>query len=1720
MDAFRTHKEVVDEYKNYLSSFIRIKDERINEYVKSTTMENELIPPPLVQFNPSYEKKETFEDLVSEGIVEPNLLNAINLFPPFRHQVEAIRLGVEGKGFVVTSGTGSGKSLTFLATIFNDLFKQGTNKPKGINAILVYPMNALINSQEEEINKYAEKYKEKTGREFPIKYSKYTGQESGDIRERVRREEPDIILTNYMMLELLMTRRSEAWFRNSIENNLQYLVYDELHTYRGRQGADVSMLNRRIQALAKNDLIIIGTSATMASKGTPDEKKEEVAKVANIIFGKNYELRQIINEYLVASTAGREPSKEELQNVLTNEIEISGSEEDLKNHALANWIETNIALKSNEGTLERATPLSIEDMAKRLATFTEMGIDTIQKRIIELLKWVEQVNANNRANGIFRTYLPYRFHQFISQTGTVSVTLQSRKERHISSSIEPYIKVDGKDMKLFPVLFSRYSGYDFIKAKLNLEANIIESARFNEEFENNKTKTTDKSYDMEDFKYGYILLEEGDEEWETEIEGYLPETWYKTNGVDLKPYYEMVLPRPIYFDSQGNFSFTPNDSYTLKGYYMPTPLRIDISSSMIYDDRRINDNTKLSSLGSEGRSTATSIMSYAIVNSLINQGERYQDQKLLSFTDNRQDAALQSGHFNDFYATVRLRAALYTALKNKELNAANIGGELLKTLNLKEKEYAKNPSEIEEIPDRSNEKAVRALLLYRAFQDLKRGWRYVMPNLEQVGLLEIDYESLSELSSISILFENIEMLSDMTDAERYRLLKNILDYFRTNFSLNHDLFDSITDIENQMKFRLNSDTPWSLGEKEEAAIPSVMTIQSIQRKIRGLYPKSIGARSSLGKFLQRTRADRGFDRLRKDDYEEWLNQIMEVLAKGAILVPISHHMLPDNNMYQLNADKIVWKQKENEVAEMDATRFNFYNEMLEPHTNSYFKELYKKDFTTLTKHLIAREHTGQIKAADRIEREDKFRAGEISTLYCSPTMELGIDISNLNIVHMRNVPPNAANYAQRSGRAGRSGQTALVFTYCSNSSPHDVHYFRHSEQMVAGIVQPPQIDMNNEELLLTHLNAYVLTQLGVDEINASIAELMDLSNETAVKLKDNIKESISNQINKFKFQFVEEFKKVIALLPQNVKSDWYSEDWVLKKIEGFLPRFESSFNRWIVLFENATQQRIKAQAIIDNHAIAATHEEKRNAKYQERFARNQIENLKNKDSENRNSSFSEFYIFRYLAAEGFLPGYNFTRLPIRLVLGKAYRDDVEVVSRSRSMALSEFAPLNIVYHSGSKYRIRRMMISDADSSLEKMLVSIDTGYVFMNEETAQANIDPITGAQLKGEKIEHFSNLIEMREAIGEPIERITSQEEERNRLGFEIQSFFNYPKGIENTQSVVLKRGDQRLLQLYFNGATQMVKLNKKPKRASEDGFLINSENGAWLTQNEINESEDKQEAARQIFLYTKDTADTLYIQPLSNIGSKPEEIISLSYALKRGIERIFMVEDSEIGVDTIGNPEKPNILIHEAAEGSLGVLSQLLENPTRMKEWFRESYIAMHFDPDTHEETDKGKQTPKASYEDLLSYYNQRYHEQLDRHAIKELLEYLMECDIEIIQGYDNDRDEQYKYLLDSYDKNSSTELKFLEHLYKNDYALPDKAQVNLKDYYISADFVYMKKDTPTIIFIDGSVHDRPDVQADDANKRQLLKDAGYDVIVWHYMEPLEELMKRRKDVFRKVK
>ena len=116
----------------------------------------------------------------------------------------------------------------------------------------------------------------------------------------------------------------------------------------------------------------------------------------------------------------------------------------------------------------------------------------------------------------------------------------------------------------------------------------------------------------------------------------------------------------------------------------------------------------------------------------------------------------------------------------------------------------------------------------------------------------------------------------------------------------------------------------------------------------------------------------------------------------------------------------------------------------------------------------------------------------LPVLFCSPTMELGVDISALNAVYLRNMPPTPANYAQRSGRAGRSGQAALVITYCSAQGPHDQYYFGRAAAMVSGIVRPPALDLANRDLIEAHLHAVWLAEAGAGTA-ADIPHVLDLT---------------------------------------------------------------------------------------------------------------------------------------------------------------------------------------------------------------------------------------------------------------------------------------------------------------------------------------------------------------------------------------------------------------------------------------------------------------------------------------------------------------------------------------------------------------------------------------------------------------------------------------------------
>jgi hypothetical protein len=412
--------------------------------------------------------------------------------------------------------------------------------------------------------------------------------------------------------------------------------------------------------------------------------------------------------------------------------------------------------------------------------------------------------------------------------------------------------------------------------------------------------------------------------------------------------------------------------------------------------------------------------------------------------------------------------------------------------------------------------------------------------------------------------------------------------------------------------------------------------------------------------------------------------------------------------------------------------------------------------------------------------------------------------------------------------------------------------------------------------------------------------------------------------------------------------------------------------------------------------------------------------------------------------------------------------------------------------------------------------------VFLDEQGDKINNDPITGTSLsKKDEAELKTNVLELAESHTRPVERISCEEEERTSTGYLIDQYFNFTKGIHSTTKTVLKYDEEPLLNIRYGPSTTLLQFNRKwrrAKEADEGGYRIGLTSGFWKTAKE-EEKQNTKDPIKKVHVYTTDTADVLYIEPVKALGADENMVITLNYAIKRAIELIFQIEESELGAWIMGKGESPNILLYEASEGSLGVLSELANNPDKLKEVFRKAFEICHFDLETREETKKGLDTPKASYDDLLSYYNQRHHDQIDRRSIKDALIKLMDAKVEVSKRLGSSYQERFEELIDRYDKSSATEYKFLNYLYNHGIRLPDHAQVNLKDYYISADFIYEDTNgTQTVVFIDGSVHDNSEMIEKDRKQREALSSAGIDMIIWRYDDHLDDLMEKRKDIFRK--
>lgn len=1607
MDVFDLNDALIGAYQQFARSFTEIRSEPLLRQVDAIYESGRYWPEPLIAINPHFAMGDTIGELTASGTLHQNTGKIFGSLPGlYRHQQQALVKAAAGRSFVVTTGTGSGKSLCFFVPILDAAVRaRMAGEPRRTRAIIIYPMNALANSQMKELEKYISS--SDLSDDLRPTFARYTGQDGDISREEIRKTKPDILLTNFMMLELLLTRQS-ARDRDVIENaqGLDFIVLDELHTYRGRQGADVAMLMRRLRdrVCGSKTPVCIGTSATMASEGSAESRQEAVARVASRLFGTPISSEDVIGESLQRATgnvAASDIFATQLRESMMSPIPDVMRDEELAKHPLAQWIELEIGLEEGQ-ELRRRRPTTLSRAADRLSDATSVEPARCADQLKRMLTLMSEPEVN-RGGSSAKAFMAFKMHQFISGAGFAYSTAHEDARRRIT--------VEGQrndpqnpDAYLYPTFFCRQCGQDYLCVAVDeVQGQRVLAPRSIDE--------TPIESDDEEATAGYLLLEP-DNDAEFEFNGSpdrYPEDWTEIVGhqVRIRSNRRRSMPREVQIAPNGAL-----DDGGRKAWFIPGKFRFCLTCrNQPTQAREIN---KLAGLSAEGRSSSTTLITSTILRWMNDPAAQVSrtKRKLLGFTDNRQDAALQAGHFNDFTFVTLLRAGMLKAVRDAGPDGiadADFGRAVQNALGFvapneaRRGEWMLNP-EVKGPSRQDAERILAGVLAHRVWADLRRGWRFTNPNLEELGLIEVSYLGVEELAEDEALLLQCPELALQPIERRVAFINTLFDAMRQALAVSAEALDDTEVASRAERSRHHLREPWAISMQEKLRSAAALVIDQPKRTARAeLTVIRAGARSGLVR------------RLRSAQF--WGDRIDGDLCVEAIRAVLDHAV--EYNLVQrftTDFDVVGWRLAGASVRLTSGSGAK--------QGNAYFSNLYthlagvlEADDAPFIFGLESREHTAQVDQERREWREARFRweeadkayvqsnkdemrqVGEptvfLPALFCSPTMELGVDISALNAVYLRNAPPTPANYAQRSGRAGRSGQAALVVTYCAAQSPHDQYYFARRGDLVDGIVKPPALDLANEDLLRAHLHAIWLSETG-HELAADIPQVLALDGHEQ-PLRPEVAEAITKPElgTRAEAAMLRVLHSVREELPAG-SGPWADDlgGFASATAAAAAEKFDDAFDRWRQLYQSAQGQLREANRISETPGISA--KDRKEAKSQQIQANEQIALLERGASRNG----SDFYTYRYLATEGFLPGYNFPRLPVYAFVPASGVSATRsaYLQRARFLAISEFGPHSLVYHEGRAFRVVKAKLPLELRTLADGKLATSTLWVcgqcggFHKAEVERC---AVCGASMAG--AEPVRNAVRIDNVETIPAERITANDEERQRRGFEIQSVFAWSErnGSQPTLEAWVADKDGMVLSVDYGAGATICRINKGLRRRTQKsllGFNIDPVTGKWAksVEDEEGEPDPDRTLAQRIVPIVQDVKNAALIRWSQDLS--PVSVATLQHALTRGIGLVFELEEGEVQTEpTPSKDDRRAILAYEATEGGAGVLNRLAREPNAMSRVARQALDIMHFrnveaaieaaDPNALE-SDPDAGCVKGCYRCLLSYYNQPDHALLDRH------------------------------------------------------------------------------------------------------------------------------------------
>lgn len=1757
-NPFLTYEECKNTYKSFIDSYHRFKNPEIEKWVRKNTEEGHLLwREPFLHISRTFSKGKSLQYFVDQNIVEKECLRIFrdNIkdknSPPvllYQHQSEAIfNIAQNKNNTIVATGTGSGKSFCFGIPIISECLKMKKDGIRGIKAVIVYPMNALANSQYEDFAARLEgsgltiaiytgdtlykeedaqcEFKQITGREYPYDSELIS-------REMIKQKKPDILLTNYQMLELILTRfEDKELFPLHQRGVFKFLVLDEIHSYSGRRGADVACLIRRLKwhTGTMGKLICIGTSATIQS-GEGEDSKKIMAKFASKIYGEEFKPEYIIGE-------SYENNPERLIDALPDKIKIT--EEDFQLFDGSTSSVLNLSQKINK------EPIKSEDLEylgealkdNPILNFIEKSLDKVKSLTLLIEDYQKKYRPNVDYKKIameviagllvgsaitenHRKRFSLKLHTFFSQgrgiKGTIeknNVCLSDRGDTKLIS------QNTGKEMDAFQIVFCQACGQEYYYG-----------AKVGEKF---IPQDINSSVDEEIGESGYLMLGHWGEE---EIP--LPDSWITVKGNVKKDKIDFK-PQNLYFDNVKN-KFN-NGGEGIKVTFIPEPFMFCPNCGIDYD-KRSSEYNKLRVYGRVGRATANDVLVSKILENLPQS-----QQKVIVFTDNRQDTAFQSGHLNDRSRRLLFRCLLYNVLKEKNAIFENYQKprELISIsdavegiikfiekkelpINYKQKEISFIDEDDEEDEDvefgEDNERKYIKHLEYCILLEISRNKNFTQQNLEDVGLLKIVYRGLKGLASEKHkeqLWSDIPEIYQLSEDKRYDLLWAILTILRRRSAMSHELIIN-TKEANKIKKALNEEILFYISVINKNRAFGVKSQHDRYKDIFSFtHPLSTPAR-----FAKRFLGLKDNDRCR-----EVMCELFEILSNKVDIFK-KEHVKYFGEVYRLNWERIKLAISINTIHKVSEKSnmvydFKVYTKSLtslelseKDFQNLYYRNLYAKPIEKIII-INAQDHSGQLEGSRRKEIEYKFREKKLpNVLICTPTMELGIDIGNLNSIFLRNIPPNPSNYAQRAGRAGRKGQPSLITAFCGagfGRGPHDQYFFKYPSKIIAGKVSTPRFLINNERLIASHIRSVILESLDC-KLKSRPKELINL-NSSNLEIFTDIKENLKNHINNEYLQLLDNIKKVFV--KEMKEFDWFNEDFVIEIIKSFVDDFNKAFNVW----------RRDYQRLDEDHK-RKSEEQRKQYKYGTKYDLDRIANQMEKMREGEGG----YYVYRYLGDIGFLPGYAF---PENSTNTKYFaKTEEKKIVRNRILSLREFAPFNTIYVDGGTFRVMsaNSMVNDP---WEKIKICPKCKEILTDKEINQSAC-PRCGNDLS---MEHaIEKAMPMPDMIAISQHSINSDEEERLRSGYIINTYYNSNIGKINTIEIKCNNNENQLSLSYEHNG-EIISINegsRKDVREGRKGFGFCGACKAWIIDEDDkikkhyggykdkNGKEVKGTCFRKgkindyiygVHLISKDSHDVLTInyKVPENIEDKEIFAKTLMYAINRALQLTLDLDSEEIDCflrPSVKEGSKYEIILFETVSGGTGALESLLEKPTFNKVIYRACELLHMFDKEE-------ESCDKACYDCLCSFYNQRDHSRLDRKVILPFLKNILDNKDEL-EFIKINIDNSSKRLGELKNKCSTNfERSILDVIFKAGLKLPDNAQKIIYDGdapKVKPDFFYKELGSKGLcIFADGPEHEKEGVKQDDNEKRRWLKGNGYRVLIFDYKsapefkEEIEELKAR---------